>query len=592
MSTLALAIEILRRHPLHFIGNVLLMISTGLIGMASIFSIAPVIDRMIHPDPEQVSVLTERITSSIEYVGLPTGLPTFLAIFLFINVLKNGFHILAEYLIIRTRYVLVQDLMVGAFEDFFNARWLFFSSGKQGVLMNTFMREVLSVGDAFGAMGRFTASFLQGVLYLAVPFYLSWQVSAATLATAVVFALPFHLLGRWSYRLGKENTETANQVAGVLEESLTVAKVILGFGNQHKSKEALVKAYDAHRAVTLKAQILSTSTPLMYQPLGLSVIVLALLLGQALDLHLTELAVLLWSFHHTIPLIGVLLGQKNLLVGFFPSYEQVKMLRQKAIDLKQRSGDLPFAGFDRDILLERVSFAYPGNEPTLSDINMSIPRGAMVAVVGESGAGKSTLIDVLMGFNQPETGSVTFDGVDLGQYDIVSYRQRIGYVPQDSVLFNTTLRENLRWSHDQATDDEIEAACLRANAHEFIRGFPEGYGTLVGDRGVRLSGGQRQRIALARAILRKPDLLILDEATSSLDTSSERLIQSSLESISGETTLVVIAHRLSTIANADHVYVMEQGRIVESGTYAALVKDGGHFSRMTDLQRLETAAGG
>ena len=216
----------------------------------------------------------------------------------------------------------------------------------------------------------------------------------------------------------------------------------------------------------------------------------------------------------------------------------------------------------------------------------------MFAVVGESGAGKSTLIDVLMGFNQPETGSVTFDGVDLGQYDIVSYRQRIGYVPQDSVLFNTTLRENLRWSHDQATDDEIEAACLRANAHEFIRGFPEGYGTLVGDRGVRLSGGQRQRIALARAILRKPDLLILDEATSSLDTSSERLIQSSLESISGETTLVVIAHRLSTIANADHVYVMEQGRIVESGTYAALVKDGGHFSRMTDLQRLETAAGG
>ena len=592
MKAVALAIEIFRKHPLLFIGNVLLMVCTGLIGTASIFSIAPVIDLLIHSDPEQVSVLTKRITSILEYIGVPAGLTTFLLIFLAINVLKNGFTVGAEYLIVRTRFTLVRGLFVGAFDDFFNARWLFFSSGKQGVLMNTFMREVLKVGDAFGGIGRLVASLLQGVFYLAVPFYLSWQVSAATLGVAILFAVPFHLLGRWSYQLGRENTDTANKISTILEESLTVAKVILGFGNQHKSRAALIEAFDSHRDVTLKAQILSTSTPLMYQPLGLSVIVLALLMGKALSLHLTELAVLLWSFHHTLPLIGTTLGQKNTLVGLFPSYEQVKMLRQRALELKQPSGELTFGGFSREITLQDVSFAYPEHEPTLVDIDMCIPKGNMVALVGESGAGKSTLIDVLMGFNQPLTGKIAFDGVALDQYDIASYRHRIGYVPQDSVLFNTTIKENLRWSQDQATDLEIEAACTRANADEFIRSFPDGYDTLVGDRGVRLSGGQCQRIALARAILRQPDLLILDEATSSLDTFSERLIQSSLESISRETTVVVIAHRLSTIANADCVYVLEKGRIVESGTYESLVRDGGHFSRMTHLQRLETPATG
>lgn len=591
MTTLALAFEILRKYPLLFVGNVLLMVSTGLIGTASIFSIAPVIDLLVHSNRGQVSVLTKRIIASLEYVGVPTRLTTFLLIFLCINVLKNAFTVGAEYLVIRTRFTLVRGLFIGAFDDFFNARWMFFSGGKQGVLMNTFMREVMKVGDAFAGMGRLLASLLQGAFYLAVPFYVSWQVSAATLGFAVVLALPFHFLGRWSYRLGKENTSTANRITTILEETITIAKVIVGFGNQYKSRADLIDAFDAHRDVTLKAQILSTSTPLMYQPLGLSVIVIALLMGQALSLHLTELAVLLWAFHHTLPLIGTTLGQKNALVGLFPSYEQVKMLRQRAVELKQQSGELVFDGFSREITLEHVYFSYSEHEPALNDISMCIPKGNMVALVGESGAGKSTLIDVLMGFNQPTKGKVVFDGVELGQYDITSYRRRIGYVPQDSILFNTTIRENLRWAHDGATDQEIETACKRANADEFICGFQDRYDTLVGDRGVRLSGGQRQRLALARAILRQPEILILDEATSSLDTSSERLIQSSLEDISGETTIVVIAHRLSTIINADRVYVLDKGRIVEHGTYDSLVRQGGHFSRMTTLQRLETAEG-
>ena len=193
-----------------------------------------------------------------------------------------------------------------------------------------------------------------------------------------------------------------------------------------------------------------------------------------------------------------------------------------------------------------------------------------------------------MGFNEPKSGQITFDGTNLQEFDINSYRKRIGYVPQDSILFNMSIRDNLIWAKEDATNEEIKHACRQANADEFIEGFPHGYDTLVGDRGIRLSGGERQRISLARAILRRPELLILDEATSSLDTHSERLIQKAMENIAKETTIIVIAHRLSTIVNADYVYALKRGKVIEEGTYSDLIKMDGYFNRMVKVQLLET----
>jgi len=193
-----------------------------------------------------------------------------------------------------------------------------------------------------------------------------------------------------------------------------------------------------------------------------------------------------------------------------------------------------------------------------------------------------------MGFNEPTPGLVVVDDTPLFDFDINSYRKKIGYVPQDSILFNMSIRDNLSWANEEVTDKDIRHACQLAYANEFIEKFPSGYDTLVGDRGIRLSGGQLQRVALARAILRRPELLILDEATSSLDSHSERLIQQAIEDIAKETTIVVIAHRLSTIVNADYMYVFSEGKIVEKGSYADLVKLNGHFDHMVKLQYLET----
>jgi len=210
----------------------------------------------------------------------------------------------------------------------------------------------------------------------------------------------------------------------------------------------------------------------------------------------------------------------------------------------------------------------------------------MVAIVGESGAGKSTLIDVFMGFIEPLSGEIMVDGVSLNNYDILSYRRRIGYVPQESVLFNGSIIDNLRWAKKNASKDEITVACRLANADVFIDSFPDGYDTIIGDRGIRLSGGQAQRVSLARAIIRKPALLVLDEATSSLDSQSEHQIQKAIEKIAQETTILVVAHRLSTIKNSDHIYVLSGGRIVEEGVFTELNAKNSYFAKMIEAQLL------
>jgi len=578
--------EIFRKFPLLLSINIILVLLAASSEVASVITIAPIIDLLTNPDPKAASSITRKIMAIMSSVGIPFGLLSVLAVFLVSNVLKSGLTVWIEYTILKTKYTVVRDIMLGTFESFFNARWYFFSSEKQGKLLNTFVREMTIVGDAFGAMARFFAKMLQIILYFIVPFYISWQVTSISLVSATLFALPFLMLGKVSVRLGKQNTATSNQNHSVIQESFSSARVILGFGNQRKSVDSLASAFDAHRDVTIKSQTLGAALQQMYVPLGLVVLVIALISSQKVSIPLSETAVLMYSLLRVIPMIGAIAREKHNIDNFIPSYEQVINLTLRAKELAQPTGSKLFTGLKNEIDIEGLCFTYPDQQPTLIDLNLRITKGKMIAIVGESGAGKSTLIDMIIGFNEPLKGQINIDEIPLHDFDITSYRKRIGYVPQDSLLFNMSIADNLLWANGAATPEEVEQACRQANAHEFIEQFSDGYDTLVGDRGVRLSGGQVQRVALARAILRKPSLLILDEATSSLDTHSERLIQESIDNIAKRTTVVVIAHRLSTIVNADYVYVLKKGRVVEEGTYSHLYNMNGYFKGMVESQAL------
>lgn len=254
-------------------------------------------------------------------------------------------------------------------------------------------------------------------------------------------------------------------------------------------------------------------------------------------------------------------------------------------------GRRAFTGLQRSIDLETVDFSYNPGEPVLSEITLSIKRGEMTALVGASGAGKTTLADLLPRFYDPTQGRILVDGIDLREFKINSLRRRMAVVSQDTFIFHTTVKENIVYGVESANDTDVYEAARMANALDFILALPQGFDTILGDRGVRLSGGQRQRIAIARALLRNPEILILDEATSALDSVTERLIQESLERLSAGRTVVAIAHRLSTIANADKVVVMEQGRIVEQGSYQDLLEDRGKLWKYHQMQ-FETSRAG
>lgn len=586
MRIISFVAEIFRKFPFLIISNIALLMVVGILDAASIITVAPVVDILVHPGGHNLSSITVKITSILQSMGIPSTLLSLMIVFLAFNILRSIFFIFSKYFLLSTRIKFVREMTLGSFEDFFNSQWQFFLSNNQGTLINTFTREITRVAEAFGLMAGFFANIVQIAFYFAVPFYLTWKVSIVSLATALVCVSPFLLLGRVNYRLGLKITNTANILTSVITESLSSAKVILGFGNQRESLLKLSKAFDRNYNAYLKASSLEFSVPIMYFPLGLVCMVTTLLFSRAINVPLSETVAVLYSLMKSVPLIGELSKARNSLENFYPSFEQVKRLRAMAKQQPQKTGAKVFQQVSREIVFENVSFAYPGGNRILNAVNVKIPKGKMIAFVGESGAGKSTLIDMLMGFHEPNMGTVKIDDIPIGDFDNYSLRQRIGYVPQEGVLFNASIRDNLLWSNMKASEDDIIEACKLARAHEFIQGCSQGYDTIVGDRGVRLSGGEIQRLALARAILRKPELLILDEATSSLDSNSEQIIQQSIENIAQYTTIVVIAHRLSTIKNADYVYVLNNGTIAEEGTYKELINKGGLFAQMVQKQML------
>ena len=557
-----------------------------LVTSSAILSAVPIFDLILHPDLEGVSAVTNQVIIYFKKWDIPISLTLFMFFFGGLTILRNVISLAIHYYTNLLSNKVMVRLQKHALNHFFYANWSFFSEIGKGTLFHVFTTIMLKIGGAIQNLATLASSSLQFLTFLIIPFSISWEMSSVAVLCGIVSSIPIMLMNQLSYRMGVKEVQLGNEYSSSLEELLGGAKIILGYGKVKLFVNHYLQRYRVLLNIRLHQSTVKTGVGLMYEPLALISLMIAITLALYWNYAISEIAIAFFSLKYALDHFKTILYHKNTLSGIHGNYIQYQKLVQKADTYKQKTGDISFSSFENSIVFQNLSFSYPNIDMGVKDISITIPKGKTIALIGNSGAGKSTMIDLLIGFYEPSQGSVLVDEIPLHDFDIASYRQKLGYVSQDPVLLNRSIRDNLLWVKEDATEQELFDACQKANVMEFMEKMEEGIDTIIGDRGVRLSGGQCQRVALARALVGQPQLLILDEATSALDTESERFIQNSIEQLSNSTTIVIIAHRLSTIAKADYIYVLDEGQILEEGTYHQLRKADSRFSKMLQMQNI------
>jgi subfamily B ATP-binding cassette protein MsbA len=484
--------------------------------------------------------------------------------------IRSVFNYLAQLYTEMAQVNLLDRLRKQIFEQLQAVSLSFFSKTKAGELINTITTEVERIKQAFGGAAFLISRSLTIITYLLSMLLLSWQLTVVSLMLFSLMAVSLsRLIAKARERSFPVSVASGNLTSTAIE-FINGIRTVQAFGTQDFERKRYYKASsEIIHSTTNLARIWTAIKPLAE---GLATTILVGMIIVAFTGVLTngalEVASLLTFFFvlfRLVPILQDLNGTRAVLSTIQGSTENIKELLRTDNKNYFKNGDIEFIGLKRSIDFVSVDFGYGDSKLVLNNITLTIERGQMTALVGASGAGKTTLADLVARFYDPTAGQVLIDGVDLRQIEINSLRHKLAVVSQDTFIFNASVRNNIAYGTEGATDAAIERAAQLANALQFIQDMPEGFETQLGDRGVRLSGGQRQRLAIARALLRDPDILILDEATSALDSVSERLIQESLEKLSVGRTVIAIAHRLSTIVRADKVVVLEQGRIVEQG---------------------------
>ncbi|HKX28463.1 MAG TPA: ABC transporter ATP-binding protein [Blastocatellia bacterium] len=465
----------------------------------------------------------------------------------------------------------------------------YFDSMQTGKLISRIMTDAEGVRNLVGSgLVQLIGSMLTALVSLVVLFYLNWRLTGLTIIVLAAFG------GGLAYAFSKlrplfrERGEIYSQITGRLAESLGGIRIVKAYTAE--KREEIVFARGAHRFfrnVKVSMTGVSAITAFSSVIVGAVGVVMILVGGSSVIGGRMTLGELFMYVFFTgllaLPVIE-LAAIGTQITEAFAGLDRIREIMNLPTEDEQDSAKEALSSIEGAIQFEEVWFEYAAGTPVLKNVSFEAPAGSTTALVGSSGSGKSTLISLVMNFNRPLSGRVRIDGRDLSAIKLRDYRRHLGVVLQDNFLFDGTIAENISFSKPHATREEILTVSRLAHCHEFIDGFENKYETIVGERGVKLSGGQRQRIAIARALLANPKILILDEATSSLDSESEALIQEGLRSLREGRTTFVIAHRLSTIRSADQILVLEGGEIVERGSHRELLAADGRYKQLYDKQ--------
>ena len=562
-----------------------LIVSVLAIITSSVFGVFPTIltGRIIDE-----GLLQQDLTVLIRLIGLSFG----------VLIIANLISVVESYVNVWMAENITYDMRNKMYSHLQRMSHRFFTTSKQGDIIT---RMTSDIGGVQSVLTGTWTSILQNFATLTVALVTMYTKSPllATIGIVVVplFILPTKRVGKRRWEITLESRKHNDDINQILNETLSVSGQLL-------SKLFVTENYEFDRYQEANKQMIRLNIKESMAGKWFRVVInvftnigpmLIYLVGGILIIEYGNTDLTIGDITVMVALLGRMYGPVNSLLNI-----QVDMIRSMALfdrifeyfDLPVEIDNDPQAlrpeSFAGELAFEEVSFHYDPDQPILNNVSFELKPGSSVAIVGPSGAGKSTIINLIPRLYDVTGGRILLDGVDIRKLDLAFLRQHIGVVTQDTYLFNGTIRENLLYAKPDATQAEIEQACREANIHAFISGLPKGYDTVVGNRGMKLSGGEKQRLSIARIILRKPGLIIFDEATSSLDAISEHAIQEAIEPILAKSTSLIIAHRLSTILSADEILVLEKGKIVERGDHETLVKKGGIYTMLYNTQMKQT----
>lgn len=513
--------------------------------------------------------------------------------------LKCGTAWLANYFMVPIRTGVLRDLRQQLYDKVLSLPMGYFTEARRGDIISRMTSDVGEVeASIMSALDILFKDPIMILVYLLTMFVISWQLTLFVLLLMPIAIFLIGRIGRSLKRASKQGQEQNAEILSSIDETLLGLRVVKGFNAQDKLRARFAALINATRATFNRINRRYYLAHPLSEFLGTALIALILWVGGMLILREHATIDASTFIYYLVIFYSIINPAKDLSKATYGIRRGMGALERIDAVLTTQSNILEPAQpkpvhFEKTITFDHVSFAYQPDREVLSDINLVLPKGKRVALVGQSGSGKTTLTDLLPRFYDPTVGAILIDGVDIRSFRTHDLRSLMGIVCQEPILFNDTVYNNITFGVDTTQpapnggswQEAVEQAARIANAHGFIEQMPEGYNTIIGDRGSRLSGGQRQRLSIARAILKNPPILVLDEATSALDSESERLVQEALEHLMTERTTLVVAHRLSTIRHADLICVVHEGRIVERGTHEQLYALGGYYTKLVDMQQ-------
>jgi subfamily B ATP-binding cassette protein MsbA len=543
---------------------------------AGMYLIKPVMDKILgNPDHAQALHFLYLVPVAIVLVYLLKGFASYGQDYL-INYIGNR---------------IIMDVRNQLYAHLLELDMSFFQSQRSGLLISRITNDVTQMQAAVSnVLGQFLGSTLNIIGLIGLLFYLDWKLAIISLFVFPLAVYPVIYIGKSLRKLSHQSQSKMADLTTVLHESIAGVRVVKAFTMEQQEIERFRSELRRFFDLTMRAlRKTAISSPLMEFIGSLGICFMIVWAGSKViagGYTAGTFFAFIGGLASLYPQVKSLAGINNTIQQALAAGQRVFELMDAPPTIQDHPDARDVAAVKKSVEFKHVWFAYNPGHPVLKDINFKLPAGQVLAIVGRSGGGKTTLVDLLPRFADVTRGSIAIDGCDIRKLRVHALRGMIGVVTQETILFNETIRNNIAYGSPAASQEEVEAAAKAANAHEFIAQAKDGYQTMIGERGVKLSGGQRQRLAIARAILKNPPILILDEATSALDTESERLVQDALTKLMKHRTTLVIAHRLSTVRHADRIIVIDEGRIVEHGRHAELMRKKGLYAKLVKMQFL------